>query len=138
MKAWKLQCPPTKLDLVFPSPTGGPMYRSVVRLYGLLPALRKVKLRTVGIGMHSLRHSFASALITNGAPINEVQTLLGHKHASTTLNVYTHWFNKTETGAVDRLAKAIAGQNGHFVDTLSPEKASSADDEIAEAPLSVS
>lgn len=63
------------------------MHRSVVRLYGLLPALKKAKLRSAGIGMHSLRHSFATALITNGAPINEVQILLVHKRASTTLNI---------------------------------------------------
>jgi Phage integrase family len=114
------------------------MHRSVMRRCGLRPALRKAKLRDAGIGMHSFRHSFATALITNGAPINEVQTLLGHKHASTTPNIYTHWLSKTETGAVDRPTKAIAGQVGHFVDTSSPKRLALDTEESDKVLLSVS
>ena len=39
---------------------------------------------------HVLRHSYTTDLIFNGAPIKDVQHLLGHAKISTTLDIYTH------------------------------------------------
>src|SRR6516165_9504839 len=76
LRAWKLQCPPSELDLVFATPEGKPIRRSNALLYGLWPALRREKLRQVN--MHSLRHSYASILIMGGASVTEVCHKLGH------------------------------------------------------------
>jgi len=74
-------------EVLFPSPRGGPLTRQgfwkIVGRYAL------------GIGIrgrvypHQLRHSFATHLLTGGADLRSVQTMLGHASVTTT-EIYTH------------------------------------------------
>ena len=56
-------------------------------------AMRKAKINKV-VGIHSLRHSYATHLLEYGTDISFIQKLLGHKDVSTTL-IYAKVGNKT-------------------------------------------
>jgi hypothetical protein len=42
------------------------------------------------------RHSYATWLVSSGVPVNDVQKVMGHEQASTTLNSYTHASSDSE------------------------------------------
>jgi integrase len=44
------------------------------------------------LGLHTLRHSGAARLISAGASPKAVQSVMGHRSAAFTLNVYGHIF----------------------------------------------
>ena len=57
--------------------------------------------------VHSLRHTNASLLISQGVDVRTVASLLGHAQASTTLDIYAHAFDKNKRKAQEKLGKAI-------------------------------
>ena len=97
LKRWKLQCPQSEEDLVFPTPDGQPLCRDRLLRTRFYPALARARLRRVTF--RSLRHSCASAMIADGAAITEVQNQLGHSNPSITLGIYSHWFKNAKAAA---------------------------------------
>jgi len=108
LKKWRLQCPKSDLDLVFPNPKGLPEHRSRILRCLLRPALRCAG-STRRIDMHTLRHSFCSALLMAGTPPTAVQRYSGHARLSTLLDIYAHFIPSQQTQAVERDTAKVFG-----------------------------
>ncbi|MEU6339948.1 tyrosine-type recombinase/integrase [Streptomyces sp. NPDC046977] len=79
-------------DLLFRAPEGGPLRYNNFRNRVFDPAVKAAGLAGMGITPHKLRHTAASLAIAAGADVKVIQTMLGHKDASMTLNIYGHLF----------------------------------------------
>ena len=93
-------------DWVFSSVTGTALDESNVR-----KALNRI-LDGAGVhrrGPHQMRHTFASLLLQEGAPITYVSQQLRHRDPSITLRVYAHWLPDASTATlVNRLDDAVS------------------------------
>ncbi len=83
-------------EFLFPGPDGEPMTIGWFRVRFDRGA---AKLGVDGVTPHTLRHTAGSLGLDEGATVPEVQALLGHRNATTTLNVYSH-----KVGNFERLA----------------------------------
>ena len=96
---------------MFPTSTGtlievvaiGKRFRLTLRKAGL-PAFR----------LYDLRHTYASHLLAEGAPITYVAAQLGHARPTTTLAHYAHWIPRGDKGWVDKLAARRAAESEKF------------------------
>jgi integrase len=115
---WKLACPKSAAELVFPS-TGGLVenHKNIVER-GLIPTLvaggvtveeegpdGKVLKRVKYTGLHALRHFYASWCINRRVdgglelPAKVVQERLGHSSIMMTMDVYGHLFPRGDDSA---------------------------------------
>jgi integrase len=115
LKRWRLKCPITDLDLVFPNEAGQPInHNNMINRY-FNKGLEDAELET--IRFHDLRHTYASLLIEQGENIKYIQTQLGHSSPTVTLNVYAHLMKDTNQGAARGLEKAVFGASGDQMET---------------------
>ncbi|QEU86250.1 tyrosine-type recombinase/integrase [Streptomyces viridosporus] len=79
-------------ELLFTAPQSGPLRARNFRQRLFAPAVVKAGLGHLKVTPHKLRHTAASLAIASGADVNVVQTMLGHKSATLTLDTYGHLF----------------------------------------------
>lgn len=58
-------------------------------------------------GVHSLRHTFATLLLSNNVDIKTVSKLLGHSDVTITYNTYIHVIKEQEAKALESIPKLI-------------------------------
>jgi integrase len=113
LKEWKLACPKSEQDLVFPNRAGGVESHHAIRSRGLMPAQQRAGIvvdsgernkdgTAVTVakysGLHALRHFYASWCINRvadgglGLPLKIVQERMGHASVVMTSDVYGHLF----------------------------------------------
>ncbi|WP_298427567.1 site-specific integrase [Rhodoblastus sp.] len=137
LREWKLQCPPSAQDLVFPSSNGNVDYHSNIIKTALWPAQVEagVTIRALDekgepligkdgkpiiaakySGMHALRHFYASWCINAkedgglGLSPKVVQERLGHSTIMMTLDVYGHLFPRDdEATQMDAAERSLLG-----------------------------
>jgi len=101
----------TDLNLVFAAPDGNYLKPDTVTSKACVIA-RKAGLESIGI--HSLRHSHGSQLLSNGVPLATVSKRLGHSSVSITAQIYAHAFRSDDIAAAKvwdvAMRKMIEGQ----------------------------
>ena len=96
----------TNSEWVFPAPDSNTGHRvTITKSWRLLCKAAKIS----GLRVHDLRHSFASQLVSQGASLPLVGTLLGHTQAQTTAR-YAHLFDDPQREAVERVGKLLTGR----------------------------
>ena len=78
-------------DYLFINNHGTGLTRQAV--FKMIQTLAKEKKIQTSFSPHTLRHSFATHLLQNGANLREIQEMLGHSSLSTT-QIYTHVSNE--------------------------------------------
>lgn len=61
------------------------------------------------IGMHGLRHTYATAALRAGVSPEVVSKRLGHASVVVTLSIYAHVFEQDDQAAAEQVASAIYG-----------------------------
>ncbi|WP_236061897.1 tyrosine-type recombinase/integrase [Actinacidiphila acididurans] len=95
-------------ELLFTAPQGGPLRIRNFRQRFFDPAVKAAGLDHLKLTPHKLRHTAASLAIASGADVNVVQTMLGHKSATLTLDVYGHLFPDRLDEVLEKMHKRRA------------------------------
>lgn len=94
-------------DLVFPNRVGEPADHNNLYRREYLPLLGRAGLADEGFNFHTLRHTFATALLKQGEHPKKVQALLGHSSIVQTMDTYSHLIDDIGGDAVGGLDEAF-------------------------------
>ena len=120
LRAWKLACPRSERELVFPTNSGRISHHKSIIRSALIPAQLAASVVTVDgrakyPGLHALRHFYASWCINRKVdgglelPAKVVQARLGHSSIVMTLDTYGHLFPHGDDGAELAAAERALG-----------------------------
>jgi integrase len=84
--------------------------------------VRRAGLRMIGV--HVLRHTYASLLINAGEPPKYVQQQLGHGSLKITMDLYAHIFPSTSTAAMQRLGQLMTAAKENGKETIQENRPS--------------
>jgi integrase len=104
LKAWRLACPNSELDLVFPNGAGRIENHSNLlwRVFWPIQIAAGVTVTRNGqpdakYSLHALRHACAALWIEQGFGPKHVQTLMGHASITQTYDQYGYLFEARES-----------------------------------------
>ena len=84
---------------IFASQTG--QYISPSNFNRMFRGIQKALNYEVTLGLHSLRHTFATLMLNNGIDVKIVSELLGHSNVSVTYNIYIHTIQSQKIKAIN-------------------------------------
>ena len=112
LRRWKLRCPPSDLNLVFPNERGNaPSQHRIIAQFlavqvaaGIAINSGQVDVKGAAIwkpryGLHSLRHAAASAWIKQGIDLKRLQVWIGHATIQLTIDTYGHLITDAQADA---------------------------------------
>ena len=118
LQAYREQYPPLGDDFMFRTETGGPLDPDNWYKRTFVQMVKGATL-TGDVGLHTLRHTYASLLINQGESIKYVSRQLGHASINITADLYGHLFRETSVSAMQRLAQQVPGASSESADTTS-------------------
>lgn len=91
-------------DLVFATELGGLVDpRNLLRAFTTAAHSAGVE----NVGLHTLRHSAATAMLNAGVPMHVVSRILGHSSISITVDTYGHITEDSQRDAMEGLSTAL-------------------------------
>lgn len=105
LKEWRLACPKGEHNLVLPNGDGGYQDANNMIKRRFKPALSRAGIDS--LRFHDLRHTYASLLLANGAPMKYVQHQLGHSSIKMTMDLYTHLLPEVNEQCVNLLDNIV-------------------------------
>lgn len=91
LNEYRIQFKAKNNDYLFLNPSGNKLSRQA--FFKVIKKIAKEKNINIDFSPHTLRHSFATHMLENGADLRTIQELLGHSDVSTT-QIYTNISNK--------------------------------------------
>jgi len=94
-----------KGELVFCEPDGSHLWPHLVS-QTIVRRMEKAGIKDASL--HTLRHTLASHLLSNGVPVTVVSKMLGHADVNITLRIYSHMLPEDDARAADTWEKIVS------------------------------